>query len=203
MKEIIVSSGFLAASFFAVALVSADQTDKEFEEMLESSLRSKGIVKAEEVLAQDEVQKKCSTSGVTSAEDMRAILDSQLATIVYPNDGKYLGDWKAGEKIAQSGKGRRFNDKPDTVNGGNCYACHQISNDELAYGTIGPSLYQYGKIRGNSEEMIKYTWAKIFNAQAFVPCSYMPRYGHKGILSEQQMKDLMALLFDPESPTNK
>ena len=203
MKEIIVSLGFLAASFFVVGLVSADQTDKEFKEMLESSLRSKGIVKAEDVLARDDVQQKCSTSGVASAEDMKAIIDSQLATIVYPRDGKYLGDWKAGEKIAQSGKGRRFNDKPDTVNGGNCYACHQISKDELAYGTIGPSLYQYGKIRGNSEEMIKYTWAKIFNAQAFVPCSYMPRYGHKGILSEQQMKDLMALLFDPESPTNK
>ena len=203
MKEIIVSLGFLATSFFVGGLVSADQTDKEFKEMLESSLRSKGIVKAEDVLARDDVQKKCSTSGVASAEDMKAILDSQLATIVYPSDGKYLGDWKAGEKIAQSGKGRRFNDKPDTVNGGNCYACHQISKDELAYGTIGPSLYQYGKIRGNSGEMIKYTWAKIFNAQAFVPCSYMPRYGHKGILSEQQMKDLMALLFDPESPTNK
>lgn len=203
MKEIIVSLGFLATSFFVVGLVSADQTDKEFKEMLESSLRSKGIVKAEDVLARDDVQQKCSTSGVASAEDMKAILDSQLATIVYPSNGKYVGDWKAGEKIAQSGKGRRFNDKPDTVNGGNCYACHQISKDELAYGTIGPSLYQYGKIRGNSEEMIKYTWAKIFNAQAFVPCSYMPRYGHKGILSEQQMKDLMALLFDPESPTNK
>ncbi len=203
MKEIVVSFGFLAASFFVVGLVSADQTDKDFEEILESSLRSKGIVKAEDVLARDDVQQKCSTSGVASAEDMKAILDSQLATIIYPSDGKYVGDWKAGEKIAQSGKGRRFNDKPDTVNGGNCYACHQISKDELAYGTIGPSLYQYGKIRGNSEEMIKYTWAKIFNAQAFVPCSYMPRYGHKGILSEQQIKDLMALLFDPESPTNK
>ena len=203
MKEIIVSLGFLAASFIVVGLVSADQTDKEFKEMLESSLRSKGIVKAEDVLARDDVQEKCGTSGVASAEDMKAILDSQLATIVYPSDGKYVGDWKAGEKIAQSGKGGRFNDKPDTVNGGNCYACHQISKDELAYGTIGPSLYQYGKIRGNSEEMIKYTWAKIFNAQAFVPCSYMPRYGHKGILSEQQIKDLMALLFDPESPTNK
>jgi len=203
MKEIIVSLGFLAASFIVVGLVSADQTDKEFKEMLESSLRSKGIVKAEDVLARDDVQEKCSTSGVASADNMKAILDSQLATIIYPSDGKYVGDWKAGEKIAQSGKGRRFNDKPDTVNGGNCYACHQISKDELAYGTIGPSLYQYGKIRGNSGEMIKYTWAKIFNAQAFVPCSYMPRYGHKGILSEQQMKDLMALLFDPESPTNK
>jgi len=106
MKKIIVSLGFCAASFFAVALVSADQTDKEFEEMLESSLRSKGIVKAEEVLAQDDVQKKCSTSGVASAEDMKAILDSQLATIVYPSDGKYLGDWKAGEKNCAERQGQ-------------------------------------------------------------------------------------------------
>ena len=31
----------------------------------------------------------------------------------------------------------------------------------------------------------------------------MPRFGHQGILSEQQMKDITALLLDPESPVNK
>ena len=31
----------------------------------------------------------------------------------------------------------------------------------------------------------------------------MPRAGHKGILTEQQVKDLMALLLDPKSPVNK
>jgi sulfur-oxidizing protein SoxX len=31
----------------------------------------------------------------------------------------------------------------------------------------------------------------------------MPRFGHQGILTEAQMKDLMALLLDPDSPINK
>ena len=30
----------------------------------------------------------------------------------------------------------------------------------------------------------------------------MPRFGHNGILTEQQMKDLIALLLDPHSPVN-
>jgi sulfur-oxidizing protein SoxX len=31
----------------------------------------------------------------------------------------------------------------------------------------------------------------------------MPRFGANGVLSEQQIKDLVAFLFDPESPVNK
>jgi sulfur-oxidizing protein SoxX len=31
----------------------------------------------------------------------------------------------------------------------------------------------------------------------------MPRFGHKGILTEQQVKDVVALLMDPASPVNK
>jgi sulfur-oxidizing protein SoxX len=31
----------------------------------------------------------------------------------------------------------------------------------------------------------------------------MPRFGHSKHLSEQQIKDIVALLFDPESPVNK
>jgi sulfur-oxidizing protein SoxX len=31
----------------------------------------------------------------------------------------------------------------------------------------------------------------------------MPRFGHSQILSEQQVKDLVALLMDPDSPVNK
>jgi sulfur-oxidizing protein SoxX len=31
----------------------------------------------------------------------------------------------------------------------------------------------------------------------------MPRFGHKGILTEAQMKHVMALLLDPASPVNK
>jgi sulfur-oxidizing protein SoxX len=31
----------------------------------------------------------------------------------------------------------------------------------------------------------------------------MPRFGHKGILNEQQIRDVVALLMDPSSPVNK
>ena len=64
-------------------------------------------------------------------------------------------------------------------------------------------MYQFGKIRGNTPEIQKYTYGKIWNAKAFNLCSEMPRFGHAGALNEKQVKDLVALLLDPESPVNK
>ena len=127
----------------------------------------------------------------------------QLAAIKFPADGKLVGDWKEGEKIAQSGRGFTWTDNPGLPVGGNCYNCHQISPKELSFGTIGPSLYQYGKLRGNGAEVQKYTYSKIWNAKGFNLCSEMPRFGHVGALTEQQVKHLVALLLDPESPVNK
>ena len=80
---------------------------------------------------------------------------------------------------------------------------HQLSPKELAYGTIGPSLLHYGKLRGNSEAVVKYTYGKIYNAQAYQACTNMPRFGHNKILTEEQIKHVVALLLDPESPVNK
>ena len=31
----------------------------------------------------------------------------------------------------------------------------------------------------------------------------MPRFGHAGLLDEDQIRDLMALLLDPKSPVNQ
>jgi len=50
---------------------------------------------------------------------------------------------------------------------------------------------------------VKYTWGKIYNAKAFNACTNMPRFGHAGILTQDQMKDIMALLLDPNSPVNQ
>jgi sulfur-oxidizing protein SoxX len=86
--------------------------------------------------------------------------------------------------------------------GGNCYACHRLTAGELSYGTIGPSLYQFGKTRGYTDETRKYAYGKVYNAEAFAACSNMPRFGHNGILTEQQIKDVVALLTDPQSPVN-
>ncbi|MEF9944419.1 MAG: sulfur oxidation c-type cytochrome SoxX, partial [Burkholderiaceae bacterium] len=43
----------------------------------------------------------------------------------------------------------------------------------------------------------------IWNSHAFTPCSQMPRYGDAKILTEAQIKDVMALLLDPASPVNQ
>ena len=139
-----------------------------------------------------------------------ALEAAEMKKIKWPADGKYLGDWKEGERIAQSGRGETWTDNAQTVNGGNCYNCHQIDKAEISFGTIGPSLYNYGKLRGvtdpaspGSKAIVDYTWGKIYNAKAYNACSNMPLAGHMGVLSEQQIKHVMALLLDPQSPVNK
>ena len=144
-------------------------SDASFDAMMQSGFQDKGIAKLDR-LNQDATQKLCSNP-FTAYSEKNAALREKLqaenqASIKYPADGKMMGDWKNGEKIAQSGRGLTWTDKADTVNGGNCYNCHQITKEELSYGTIGPSLYNYGKLRGNSEDVVKYTWGKIYNAKA-------------------------------------
>ena len=156
-------------------------------------------------LDQDDTQRTCSTAaGKPLAHDIAAKIEAaNLATVRYPADGKLIGDWKRGEKVAQEGRGRQFSDEPGGPVGGNCYACHQLAKSELAFGTIGPSLYRYLERHGNTLETQRYTYAKIYNSEAFSACSNMPRFGYKGILSEQQIQDVAALLLDPGSPVNQ
>ncbi|MGL5446554.1 MAG: sulfur oxidation c-type cytochrome SoxX [Rhabdaerophilum sp.] len=151
----------------------------------------------------DDTQKQCSEH---RNEPPNAVFDAiktrEIATLKFPADGNVIGDWKAGKRIANDGRGGTFTDQPMN-NGANCYACHQLDLAELSYGTLGPSLHLYGKNRGFKPEEAKAAYAKIFNAMSVMPCSMMPRFGYHGFLTEQQMKDVTALLFDPESPVNK
>ena len=158
-------------------------------------------------LIQTPLQKACteaSRSNKPLDDKLRDELQaSALASVKYPADGTYLGDWKRGEAIAQNGRGLQFSDKVGDVAGGNCYACHQINKAEIAHGNIGPSLTGYGKLRGQTEPIVKYTWARIWNSHSFNACANMPRFGDAGILTEAQIKDVMALLLDPASPVNQ
>jgi sulfur-oxidizing protein SoxX len=155
-------------------------------------------------LEQDETQRLCSApGGALSPADASRIVEMNRATLAAPSDGVYLGDHAAGERVAMTGSGLQWNDDPSKPNGGNCYACHEMAAKELAYGTLGPSLKHYGKLRGASPQMLEYTWNKIYNSNALVPCSLMPRFGHQRILTEQQMKDVMAYLFANDSPVNQ
>lgn len=181
--------------------------------IVKASFRDQGIVKTS-VLNTDEANRLCSAAEVAGKpldEDAAtAIQAANMKSIQWPSDGKYLGDWREGEKIAQSGRGLTFTDDAKTPNGGNCYNCHEIDKKELSYGTIGPSLHNFGKMRGvtdpnspNAKGMLDYTWGKIWNSRAYSACSHMPRAGHMGILTETQVRHLVALLLDPQSPVNQ
>ena len=185
---------------------SPGPTREETMQVVKGSFKERGIAKLDR-LNQSELQQFCSDASLNNKDlpkDVRERLEKQqMATIKYPADGKFLGDWKAGERVAQTGVGMQWSDNEKTVNGGNCYACHQLSPQEVSFGNIGPSLKHYGKLRGNSEAVVKYTWGKIWNTHAFNACSSMPRFGDAVILTETQIKDVMALLLDPNSPVNK
>lgn len=155
-------------------------------------------------LVQDEAQLFCSDPAWhLNKARIAAIEKDQLAKVKYPADGRMMGNWQAGERVAQSGVGKQFTDNPGQPAGANCYACHQLTQQEVSYGTMGPSLRNFGKTRGASEAIQRYTYAKVYNSRAYNVCSNMPRFGHSNILTEQQIKDVVALLLDPESPVNK
>jgi len=174
--------------------------------MMKDGFRADGIAGLDRI-DQDATQKFCSDPVFASSkqgEKMRGqIQKMNMDFIKQPSDGKYIGDWKKGEAIAQSGRGATWTDKADTPIGGGCYNCHQIDQKEISYGTIGPSLTGYGKLRGYSQEVVTYTWNRINNSKAYNACSNMPRFAHFKLLNEQQIQDVMALLLDPASPVNQ
>ncbi len=195
----------LTGGSFLLAGCASGPGDREISaqalKTLKSSFKERGQAKLDR-LDQDETQRICSSA--SPAKELLGKVEKQnQASLKYPADGRLMGDWREGEKIAQSGRGKQFSDNPKQANGGNCYACHQLSRQEISYGTIGPSLYNFGKIRGNSEAVQRYAYAKVYNPQAFTACSNMPRFGHNGILTEEQLRHVVALLLDPESPVNK
>jgi sulfur-oxidizing protein SoxX len=155
-------------------------------------------------IEQDETQRVCSQYRNNPPDpEFARILAREKATVVLPADGNVIGDWKAGEKVAQNGRGGQFSDRPGTVSGGNCYACHQMARAELSFGTLGPSLLEYGKVRKFSAEEAKLVYARVFNSQSAHPCTLMPRFGYHKVLTEKQIKDVVAYLMSPDSPVNK
>ncbi len=202
-----------AAALLAGCATPAPDVSAEFPKMMQASFRDQGIAKVDR-LQQDEANAACSRAeGKPLADDVAGrIQAAALKTVKPPPSGRYIGDWREGEKLAQNGRGMTWTDASaaPSANGGNCYNCHQLDPKEISYGTIGPSLYHYGRNRGvadleapTARPVIEYTWTKLWNAKAFNACSGMPRFGHGGLLNEKQLQDLMALLLDPKSPVNQ
>jgi L-cysteine S-thiosulfotransferase len=210
MKNIVLSLS--SAAILACAPPTFAQ-DADTLSVLFKSFTSRGPASTDRLL-QTELQTTCSQYAESGKPLPKALKDkiekAVLANIPYPADGKYLGDWKEGEKVAQNGRGLQLSDAVGAPNGANCYACHQLTPQEISFGNQGPSLLKYGSLRGvkdpaaaESLPIIKYTWARIWNTHAFNACNGMPRFGDAGILTPEQIKNVMALLLDPASPVNK
>lgn len=208
----------IPAALLALQGCTTSRTSAEYDQMtkdvIKASFIDRGIAKLDRIDNVGMANELCSAADVAGkpiADDLAATIEAaEMKNIKWPTNGKFLGDWREGEKIAQSGRGLSWSDKIDGVNGGNCYNCHMLSKEEISFGNLGPSLYNYGKLRGVSDPssaaakpIVEYTWGKLWNSRAYSACSQMPRAGHMGILTETQIQHVMALLLDPNSPVNK
>jgi sulfur-oxidizing protein SoxX len=190
-----------------LALGAAARVDAQPADMVEQAIRESWTTATPQWqarLAQDETQKLCSLyRNQPPTEVADAILARERGTLRYPADGKLMGDWHRGAKLAQSGYGGRFTDYPPRAeNGGNCYACHQLAPAELSFGTLGPTLLNYGKSRKFAPDAVKAVYERIYNPQALTACANMPRMGASGFLTIGQIRDLVAYVMSPESPVN-
>lgn len=157
---------------------------------------------------QDASQRACSgANGATLVQEQAAaIVKSARDSMRYPASGKLAGDWKIGARLVADGRGQRIvNGKVEALkeNGALCINCHAMDPQEVNAGNLGPALIGYGKQRGDSEAVARYTYERIYNAWAFMPCSNMPRLGANGFLTPEQIAHVVAYLLDPQSPVNK
>jgi len=218
LESIVAGLAALSIPVVAVVAEEVDYTEMTPQELAEHLIFEAGGFKldqevqeggtARQRMVQDELQKTCSAID-GSRPDMDTLLEvSKKArdTIVYPEEGIQLGDWNRGRDLAWSGYGfrvgHRMDDHENNEVGGNCYNCHQIGTDRVG-GTIGPSLVGFGRIRGTSDAIKKYTYDVIYNSHSAFPCTNMPRFGVSGYLDQQSIFDIMAYLLDPESPVNQ
>lgn len=159
-------------------------------------------------LEQDRSQLLCSKIGAATLPQGEAAEIVKLAreSVKLPASGKIAGDWKIGKNLAYDGAGDRIRDgktENRKENGGLCQNCHALEQGEINVGNVGPALTGYGKQRGNSEAIAKYTYEKIYNAWIYFPCSNMPRLGTTGHLTPEQVAHMVAYLIDPQSSLNQ
>ena len=97
----------LATILMQGSAMAQQKNDPKFNKMMKDGFRADGIAGLERI-DQDETQKFCSDPVFASSkqgEKMRVKIQKiNMDSIKQPSDGKYIGDWKKGEAIAQSGR---------------------------------------------------------------------------------------------------
>ena len=196
-----------ACIFGCTTFPDADSTARLAEQMVAEAhtLGGPALIRR---TTQDASQRMCSTVGgpKLTQEQSAAIVNTARSSIQYPASGKLSGNWKSGALLVSDGRGQRIvNGQVEKLphNGALCVNCHAMDATEVNSGNVGPALVGYGAQRGDSEAMVRYTYERIYNAWAFMPCSNMPRLGASGFLTPEQIADVVAYLIDSQSPVNR
>jgi sulfur-oxidizing protein SoxX len=110
------AAGFIALPFNASAQTAPKSADPALVDAYVKATFGKAPPEWQERIVPDETLKTCNAfhNNVPSKE-ADAIVKRELAKVVYPADGKFLGDWKEGRKVANNGRGGQFSDPPGTV----------------------------------------------------------------------------------------
>ena len=161
-------------------------------------------------LHQDALQKSCSKlkGGPLDSATVQKVIGLARESMNYPEGGIEIGDWKKGQALAENAYGWRIGHKTDDHSaretGGLCINCHAMEEDkQIRSGTLGPSLISYGEGRGMNERTKKYVYEVLYNPHVYFPCTNMPRFGARDVLTQQKISHIMAYLLDPDSPVNE
>ena len=175
--------------------------------MMKASFKEHGQAKLDR-LDQDEVQRICSEchGDTVIPKDVAARLEkAQQAAIKYPADDKYMGDWKAGRAHRADRRRHAVQRRSDaSPTGGNCYACHQLSQGGavLRHHRAEPvQLRQAARLHAGHAEVRLRQGLQLRRRSRRAPTCRASATA--GILTEKQIQDVVALLMDPESPVNK
>ena len=162
-------------------------------------------------MRQDRTQRECTLYGNAPPDRAAvAIGEREWRSIVFPSDGTVLGDWRRGETLARSlprETAVRDGEVPSPPReaeapAAQCLSCHQLDRRDIGQQRSGPALIGYARTRGQYPGSAKLVYEQIYNSNAVVACSAMPRFGAHKVLSPEQIRDIVAYLLAPDSPVN-
>lgn len=165
----------LAAGLAGSAVSHADELPSNF--LYDPSKRKKTLwpepVKNSGTLKYNEHRQDLSRWPSLSYQDTRPTAKPQQVTLKLPLDG----DPVKGKAIAMN------------TQRGNCWACHVLPGDPQG-GTGGPALVNVGSWGRTDAELFQRVWdGRVVNPQ-----TEMPPYGTNGVLTEQEIRDVVAYL---------
>lgn len=189
-------AGAVAMAALLAMVIGAHQSASHPLDPIEAAIRAgwqHDTAGASPWVAQDRTQRECTRHDSRPPDrEAVAIMEREWASIVFPVGGLDAGDWQRGAVLA---RGTAAASSP-------CLACHRLDARDVGPARSGPDLIGYARARAATHDHGKLVYEQIYNSNAVVACSSMPRFGAHKVLTPEQIRDIVAFLLAPESPVN-